>query len=98
MYKKLIKQLFPYLKPYKNMAIGAFVLSFVLAGLSGAQIKLVKPIFDKGLSGQSSFNQFLLLAAALLAIGLLNFPARFFHFYWLRFVGEKINNDIQISS
>ena len=96
MYKKLIKQLFPYLKPYKNMAIGAFVLSFVLAGLSGAQIKLVKPIFDKGLSGQSSFNQFLLLAAALLAIGLLNFPARFFHFYWLRFVGEKINNDIRI--
>ena len=96
MYSKLIKQLFPYLKPYKNMAIGAFLLSFVLAALAGAQVKLIKPIFDKGLTGQASFNQFLLLAAGLLAIGLLNFPARYYHFYWMRFVGEKINNDVRI--
>ena len=96
MYTKLTKQLFPYLKPYKNMAVGAFLLSFVLAALAGAQVKLIKPIFDKGLTGQASFNQFLLLAAGLLGIGLLNFPARFYHFYWLRFVGEKINNDLRI--
>jgi subfamily B ATP-binding cassette protein MsbA len=91
-----MKQLLPYLRPYKNMAIGAFLLSFVLAALAGAQVKLIKPIFDKGLTGEASFNQFLLLAGGLLAIGLLNFPARFYHFYWLRFVGEKINNDIRI--
>jgi subfamily B ATP-binding cassette protein MsbA len=96
MHSKLIKQLFPYLKAYKNKAIGAFLLSFVLASLAGAQVKLIKPIFDKGLTGQASFNQFLLLAGSLLAIGLLNFPARFYHFYWLRFVGEKINNDVRI--
>lgn len=96
MHSKLIKQLSPYLKPYKNKAIGAFLLSFVLASLAGAQVKLIKPIFDKGLTGQASFNQFLLLAGSLLAIGLLNFPARFYHFYWLRFVGEKINNDVRI--
>jgi subfamily B ATP-binding cassette protein MsbA len=134
MHAKLMKQLLPYLKPYKNMAIGAFILSFVLAALAGAQLKLVKPIFDIGLVGQApqatsaqiikpnpdknvttsfldvksfkapvdsvlttktSFNQFLLLAAGLLLVGLLNFPVRFYHFYWLRFVGEKINNDVR---
>jgi subfamily B ATP-binding cassette protein MsbA len=96
MYSKLTKQLYPYLLPYKNKAIGAFVLSFVLAALAGAQVKLIQPIFDKGLSGQAPFNQFLLIAAGLLLIGLLNFPARYFHFYWMRFVGEKINNDLRI--
>lgn len=78
------------------MAIGAFVLALVLAALAGAQVKLIKPIFDKGLTGQASFQQFLLLAGSLLAIGLLNFPARYYHFYWLRYVGEKINNDVRI--
>jgi subfamily B ATP-binding cassette protein MsbA len=96
MYTKLTKELFPYLKPYKNMAIGAFLLSFVLAALAGAQVKLIKPIFDNGLTGKATFSQFLLMAGGLLLIGLLNFPARFYHFYWLRFVGEKINNDLRI--
>lgn len=96
MHARLIKHLFPYLRPYKNMAIGAFVLALVLAALAGAQVKLIKPIFDKGLTGQASFQQFLLLAGSLLAIGLLNFPARYYHFYWLRYVGEKINNDVRI--
>ncbi len=95
MYKKLIKQLLPYLKPYKKMATGAFLLSFVLAGLSGAQVKLVKPIFDQGLIGKASQHEIFTLAGLLLLIGLINFPARFFHFYWLRFVGEKINNDMR---
>ena len=96
MYSKLIKQLSPYLKPYKHMAIGAFILSFVLAAFSGAQLKLVKPIFDKGLSGATSLSEVLSLAGLLFLLGVLNFPARFFHFYWLRFVGEKINNDMRV--
>lgn len=96
MYLTLIKHLSPFLMPYKKKAIGAFVLSFVLAALGGAQVNLVKPIFDKGLTGKASFDQFLLLAGSLLLIGVLNFPARFYHFYWMRFVGEKINNDIRI--
>ncbi len=77
------------------MAIGAFILSFVLAAFSGAQVKLVKPIFDQGLIGKASLHEVLTLAGLLFLIGLLNFPARFFHFYWLRFVGEKINNDMR---
>lgn len=96
MYSTLIKHLFPFLKPYKHKAIGAFLLSFVLAALAGAQVNLVKPIFDKGLTGKATFEQFLILAGSLLLIGILNFPARFYHFYWMRFVGEKINNDVRV--
>lgn len=95
MYSKLTKQLYPYLRPYKQKVVGAFLLSFVLAGLSGAQVKLIKPIFDRGLTGQATWNEFMFLAGGLLLLGLLNFPARFYHFYWMRFVGEKINNDVR---
>lgn len=78
------------------MAMGSLLLSFILAGLAGAQVKLIKPIFDKGLTGQTSFDHFLLMAGGLLVLGLLNFPARFYHFYWLRYIGEKVNNDVRI--
>lgn len=95
MYTRLMKQLFPYLKPYRKKAIGAFILSFVLAALAGAQVKLIKPIFDNGFTGKAPLHEVLFLAGALLVIGLLNFPARYFHFYWLRYVGEKMNNDMR---
>lgn len=77
------------------MAIASFLLSFVLAALAGAQVKLVKPIFDKGLSGESTLNEVLTLAGLLLFIGILNFPTRYYHFYWMRFVGEKMNADMR---
>lgn len=77
------------------MAIASFLLSFVLAALAGAQVKLVKPIFDKGLSGDSSLNEVLTLAGLLLFVGILNFPTRYYHFYWMRFVGEKMNSDMR---
>lgn len=95
MITKLVKELLPYLRPYKNKAIAASLLALVLAGLAGAQVKLVKPIFDKGLSGESSLTEILTLAGSLFLINLLNFPARFYHFYWMRYVGEKMNSDLR---
>lgn len=85
----------PYVLPYKKKALAAFLLSFVLAALTGAQVKLIKPIFDKGLSGESTLNEVLILAGSLLLLGILNFPARFYHFYWMRFVGERMNSDLR---
>ena len=95
MIKKLVIQLMPYIKPYKKMAISAFLLSFVLAALTGAQVKLIKPIFDQGLSGDASLNEVLVLSGMLLALGVINFPTRFYHFYWMRFVGERMNADLR---
>ena len=93
--KQLTKQLWPYVRPYKKIAIPAFLLSFVLAAIEGARLKLIKPIFDHGLSGQSSPQDVYLLAGGIFLIGLINFPIRFFHFYGMRFVGEKMNADLR---
>lgn len=95
MIKKLICQLLPYLMPYRKKALVAFLLSFVLAALTGAQVKLIKPIFDQGLSGKAELNDVLILAGSLLILGLINFPARFYHFYWMRYVGERMNADMR---
>ena len=88
--KDLIKnKLLPYIVPYKKKVLGAFLLSFVIAGLGGVQVRLVKPIFDNGLKGYASLNDVLLLAGLLVVVGLLHFPSRFFHFYWLRYVSDR---------
>jgi subfamily B ATP-binding cassette protein MsbA len=87
--KQLIKYLFPFIKPYMKYIWGSVIFSFVLAGIKFYQAYLVKPIFDKGLSQESTFEQALQLSLILLGLGLLNFPARFFHFYWIRFVVDK---------
>lgn len=89
MFDLVSKKLFPYIAPYRLKATGAILLSFVLAGIGGLQVSLVKPLFDKGLSPNSTREEAIILAAQLLGLGLLNFPARFFHFYWLRYIMEK---------
>jgi subfamily B ATP-binding cassette protein MsbA len=96
MYSKLLKELYPYFRPYKKMALAAFLLSFVLAAITGAQVKLIKPIFDQGLSGKATINEVYFLAGSLLLLGIINFPTRFYHFYWMRLVGEKMNSDLRV--
>ncbi|WP_127716578.1 ABC transporter ATP-binding protein [Halobacteriovorax sp. HLS] len=94
----IFKKLLPYIIPYRTKIIGAFLLSFAIAGLGGAQIRLVKPIFDSGLGEYSTLEDVLKLAGLLVGIGLLHFPSRFFHFYWLRYISDratlKIREDI----
>ncbi len=82
-------KLYPYIAPHKRRALGAILLSFALAAIGGAQVSLVKPLFDRGLSASASREDALILALQLLALGLLNFPCRFFHFYWLRYIMDR---------
>jgi len=96
MHNLIFKQLLPYIRPYKLKIFGAILFSFILAGLGGAQLKLVKPIFDKGLSPDSTQQEAMILAGLLLVIGLINFPCRFFHFYWLRYVVDNATCDIRL--
>ncbi len=93
----LLKKLYDYLRPYLPMAVGSFVFSLLLAGIKGYQAYLVKPIFDKGLSVDADFQYVIFLCGILLGLSVLNFPVRFFHFYWIRFVVEKITCDIRDS-
>lgn len=82
-------RLYPYIKPYKGRALAALFLSLILAAIGALQVSLVKPLFDKGLSPDATREDALILAAQLLGLGLLNFPCRFFHFYWLRYITDR---------
>ncbi len=89
MYSDLLKGLWPYVKPHKGKAIASLFFAVVLAGLKWAEAALVKPVFDKGLSANGSIQEVLGLAGLLILIMFLNFPARFLHFYWIRYIVDK---------
>lgn len=80
MIKKLYRILKPYIAPYRGILIVAFLLSFVLAGIAGGQLRLIQPLLDSGLSKDAQLADVLKIAGMLLGLGILNFPARFYHF------------------
>jgi len=92
---RLIKALLPYLKENQARVIFAVILIFPLTAIKGYQAYLVKPLIDKGLSQNSSFDEALWLAGVLFFLGLLNYPCRFFHFYMMRFVVDKATCSIR---
>ena len=89
MYRQLIVHLIPYVKPHKGKAIGAVIFSFAIAAVGGLQIRLVKPLFDRGLNPTTPSTEIWFLAAALFLLGCIHFPCRFYHFYWIRFIVDR---------
>jgi subfamily B ATP-binding cassette protein MsbA len=86
---QLLKNLYPYIKEHKARALGSVFFAFVLAGIKLSEARLVQPIFDKGLSKDATFEETIYLVFILLGLGLVNFPARFLHFYWIRYVVDR---------
>ncbi len=89
MFELLFKRLLPYILPYKFKVAGVIIFSACLATIGGWQVSLVKPLFDAGLSPTATIGEVAFLAGQLLFLGILNFPCRFFHFYWLRFIRDR---------
>jgi len=87
--RSIINRLAPYIKIFKGKIILSMSLGVLMAGIKALQIYLVKPIFDKGFSPNSTWTDIIWLVAALLTLSLLFFPARFFHFYVIRFVVDR---------
>ena len=92
---ELVKKLLPYIVAHKAKVIGALFFSFLLAAVKGGQAYLVKPIFDEGLSPTSTTKDMLILSLSLVGLGLINFPARFLHFYWIRYVVDSATCSIR---
>lgn len=89
MHTHLVKILWPYVKPHWKKALGALFFAIILAAVKWAQAALVKPVFDKGLSKSGTMEETLMLAGLLMLLMIINFPARFFHFYWIRYIVDK---------
>src|SRR5690606_1834991 len=92
---KVLKLIFPYIKPYWKEALFCTLLALPLSGIKAYEAYLVKDIFDKGFSPDSTFEDARNLAFILIGIGVLNYPLRFFHYFGLRQMVDKISRNIQ---
>ncbi len=86
---QVLKLMFPYLRPFWKEAVVATLLAFPLAGIKAYEAYLVKDIFDKGFAAGSSFEDARNLALILIALGIINYPLRYFHYFGLRQVVDK---------
>lgn len=91
----LLRLMFPYLRPFWKEAVLASLLAFPLAAIKAYEAYLVKDIFDKGFSANSSFEDARNLAFILIGLGILNYPLRYFHYYGLRQVVDKSTRNIR---
>lgn len=85
----VLKLMFPYLRPFWKQALFAALLAFPLSAIKAYEAFLVKDIFDKGFSPDSTFQDALKLALILIGLGILNYPLRYYHYFGLRQVVDK---------
>jgi subfamily B ATP-binding cassette protein MsbA len=76
------------------MAILAVALALPLAAIKGLEVWMVKHIVNS-LTQKTSYRDALYFAGALLGLGILNYPCRFFHFYLSRFVVDRVTCDLR---
>lgn len=81
--------MFPYLRPFWKQAVFAAVLAFPLSAIKAYEAYLVKDIFDKGFSPDSTFEDARNLALILVGLGILNYPLRYYHYFGLRQVVDQ---------
>jgi subfamily B ATP-binding cassette protein MsbA len=86
---KVLKLMFPYLRPFWKEALFSTLLAFPLAGIKAYEAYLVKDIFDKGFAADSTFADARNLAFILIGLGILNYPLRYYHYFGLRQVVDK---------
>ncbi|MFP5386419.1 MAG: ABC transporter ATP-binding protein [Bacteriovoracia bacterium] len=92
---KVLKLMFPYLRPFWKQAALATALALPLSGIKAYEAYLVKDIFDKGFSPDSTFEDARNLALILIGLGFLNFPLRYYHYFGLRQVVDKSTRNIR---
>ena len=91
---KALFRLKPYLKPYRNLILGSVLLAVPLAGLRAAPAYLLKMVGDD-LLVRKDLSKLSLLPGLIIGVYLLNFVIRFFHYFFLRVVIARVNQDIR---
>jgi subfamily B ATP-binding cassette protein MsbA len=92
---KVLKLMFPYLRPFWKEAVFAALLALPLSAIKAYEAYLVKDIFDKGFSPNSTFEDARNLALVLIGLGILNYPLRYYHYFGLRQVVDKSTRNIR---
>lgn len=92
---KLLKLMFPYIRPYLKLAIAATLCSVPLAGIKAYQAYFVKDVIDGIFKTDATEAYAFQLAGVLIGLGLLNYPFRYLHFYGMRMVVDRATCDIR---
>lgn len=91
----VLKLMFPYIRPFWKQAVFAALLAIPLSAIKAYEAYLVKDIFDKGFSPNSTFEDARNLALILIGLGILNYPLRYYHYFGLRQVVDKSTRAIR---
>ena len=82
---KYIKKVAPYFSGMRKELFGSILFGISLAGLKTLQAYIIKPIFDEGLNPSDGMETIIRVSLILLALIIINFPVRYYHYYWIRF-------------
>ena len=88
--------LYPWIKHYIPGLVGAFLLALPLGLIKGYQTYIIKDLFDQGFAATTNSSHAYQLAFIIIGLQVINYPIRFFHFYWIKIISEKIANGIRL--
>ncbi len=92
---KVLKLMFPYLRPFWKEAVFASILVLPLSAIKAYEAYLVKDVFDKGFAPGSDFTDARNLALIIIVLGIINYPLRYFHYFTLRMIVDKSTRRIR---
>ena len=93
--KKIYTFLYPYILSNSLKITGSIFLSLILVGSKTIYAYLMKPIIDRGIQSDTPLRDVYFISGIIVGLGLLTFPTRFFHFYWIRYVVEEVTCKIR---
>jgi len=83
-----------YIKPYRGHLVGSALLAFPLAALRASPVPLIKYLVDELLVSRKP-SALVLFPALFIGLYAINLVVRFFHYYWLRVVIARVNQNIK---
>lgn len=88
---EILKLMFPFIKPYKRLAFISLLCALPVSLIKAYQAYIVKDIFDKGFSPEATSADAMNLALLLIGLGVLNYPFRYYHFFGMRMIVDKVS-------
>ncbi len=93
--RQLLIRIFPYLKPYMALTITATLCALPLAAIKAYQAYFVKNVIDGIFKPDATEAYAFQLGATLVALAVINYPFRYFHFFGMRMVVDRATCDMR---
>ncbi len=92
---KLLKLMFPFIRPYLRLAIIATICSFPIAAIKAYQAYFIKDVVDGIFDPNATEDLAFKLAGIVIGLAVLNYPFRYMHFYGMRSVVDQATCNIR---